>query len=86
MNSRGTREFWALYRALPSAVREQARTAFLLFRDNPDHPSLRFKKLHGQYGFWSVRFSSGYRAVCKRDGESVIWLWIGTHQDFDKVF
>ena len=86
MISRGTRDFWALYRALPANVRTQARAAFLLFLDNPDHPSLRFKKLQGPYGFWSVRFGAGYRAVCKREGETFTWLWIGTHQDFDKMF
>ena len=42
MISRGTRDFWALYRALPPAARGQARNAFLLFLDNPDHPSLNF--------------------------------------------
>ena len=86
MISRGTRDFWRLYRALPATVRTQARAAFLLFLDNPDHPSLRFKKLQGSHGFWSVRFGAGYRAVCKREGEIFTWLWVGTHQDFDKMF
>ena len=48
--------------------------------------SLRFKKLHGSYPYWSVRFGSGYRAVCRRDGDTAEWIWIGTHQDFDKAF
>ena len=86
MRSRGTRDFWALYRALPPAARSQARNAFLLFLENPDHPSLRFKKLNGPWQFWSVRFGSGYRAVCRRDRDSAVWVWIGTHQDFDKAF
>jgi hypothetical protein len=84
--SQGNRDFWALYHALPPGVRSQARNAFSLFRENPDHPSLRFKKLNGPWRFWSVRFGAGYRAVCQRDGDIVVWLWIGTHQDFDKSF
>ena len=58
----------------------------LLFAENPEHPSLRFKKLHGAHPYWSVRFGSGYRAVCRRDGDKADWIWIGTHQDFDKAF
>lgn len=54
--------------------------------ENPDHPSLRFKKLNTAFDYWSVRFGDGYRAVCRREGESVTWLWIGTHQAFDKAF
>lgn len=86
MTSKGTRDFWALYGRLPADVRSQARRAFLRFRENPDHPSLRFKKLNGPYLFWSVRFGDGYRAVCERERETVTWLWIGTHQDFDNAF
>lgn len=86
MISRGTKEFWALYHALSFDARSQARKAFLLFVENPDHPSLRFKKLHGVHPYWSVRFGSGYRAVCRRDGDKADWIWIGTHQDFDKAF
>jgi hypothetical protein len=54
--------------------------------ENPDHPSLRFKKLNGPGNFWSVRIGGEYRAVCRRDGEDVIWLWIGTRQSFGKEF
>ena len=86
MISRGTRDFWALYHRLSPEARAQARKAFLLFAVNPDHPSLRFKKLHSAYPFWSVRFGNGYRAVCRREADSAEWIWIGTHHDFDKMF
>ncbi len=67
-------------------VRTQARQAFRLFLHNPDHSSLRFKKLNNAYPFWSVRFGDGYRVVGQRDGETITWLWVGTHQAFDKSF
>ena len=86
MISRGTRDFWALYHALSAEARSQARKAFLRFAENPDHPGLRFKKLNSAYPYWSVRFGDGYRAVCRREGNVAEWLWIGTHQDFDKAF
>jgi hypothetical protein len=58
-------------------VRAQSRQAYRLFMTNPDHPSLRFKELNGPGNYWSVRFGGGYRAVCRRDGEGVVWLWSG---------
>ena len=84
MISRTVASFWRLYYELPPAVRHQARQAYLLFNDNPDHPSLRFKKLQGTGDFWSVRLAGEYRAICRRDGATVTWVWIGTRQSFGK--
>ena len=64
----------------------QARQAYDLFMANPDHPSLRFKKLQGPGNFWSVRFGGEYRAVCEREGDRVVWHWMGTRQAFGKLF
>lgn len=86
MKSKGTGEFWRLYYLLPEAVRVQSRQAYRLFMSDPNHPSLRFKKLNGPANYWSVRFGGGYRAVCQRDGDNVVWLWVGTRQDFGKMF
>lgn len=46
MNSRTTRRFRELLAALPTHVRQQARGAYQLFRQNPSHPRLHFKKVH----------------------------------------
>ena len=86
MRSSGNADFWRLYHLLPEQARAQARQAYRLFMSNPDHPSLRFKKLNGPRNFWSVRFGGGYSAVGERDGENVVWLWVGTRQDFGKMF
>jgi plasmid maintenance system killer protein len=71
---------------LDSKVREAARNAYHLFAENPDHPSLRFKKLGGYEHVWSVRINEQYRAVGERAGDTIVWVWIGSHNDFDKVF
>ena len=63
MNSRATPRFWAAYRELPEPVREAARKAYQLFRENPSHPSLQFKRIHAQEPIYSVRVTVGYRAV-----------------------
>lgn len=57
-----------------------------MFSEKPEHPSLRFKKLGGYENIWSVRISERYRAVGERRGDTVIWVWIGSHNDFDKLF
>lgn len=57
-----------------------------MFAQNPDHPSLRFKKLQGRGDVWSVRINDQYRAVGVRTGATIERLWIGTHNEFDKLF
>ena len=81
MNSRGTPRFWAAYRELPEPVREAARKAYRLFRENPNHPSLQFKKIHASEPIYSVRVNLGYRAVGLLEQDEVTWLWIGSHAD-----
>jgi len=60
--------------------------AYQLFAENPDHPSLRFKKLQVSDSIWSVRISEQYRAVGVRSGDTIEWIWIGTHNEFDNLF
>lgn len=86
MISQGNAFFWTLYQDLPASARVQARQAYRLFRANPDHPGLRFKKLNGAYSYWSVRFGDGYRAIGRREGDTIVRFWVGTHQAFDKLF
>ena len=86
MISRTRRSFWSLYEDLDSNTKAAARRAYDLFWENPDHGSLRFKKLRGYPDVWSVRISEQYRAVGRRQGDTVVWFWIGSHNDFDKMF
>jgi len=60
--------------------------AYHLFAENPNHPSLRFKKLQGSDRIWSVRISEQFRAVGVRSGDTIEWIWIGTHNEFDNLF
>jgi hypothetical protein len=78
--------FWRAYEALDPRVRLTARRTFALFQENPEHPSLRFKKLAGYEYVWSVRINEQYRAVGERTGDTIVWVWIGSHNDFDSQF
>lgn len=85
MKSHTTRRFRSAYAELPPAVRRQARAAYRLFLDNPRHPSLRFKQVHAVRPIYSARIGLGHRALAVRDENDLIWFWIGSHADYDKL-
>jgi mRNA-degrading endonuclease RelE of RelBE toxin-antitoxin system len=85
MKSRTTRQFRALFHSLPKSVQRQAREAYRLFSENPTHPGLHYKQVHSDPPIYSARVGIGYRAVAVRDGEEVVWYWIGSHVDYDKL-
>jgi len=78
-----TREFRDCFSRLPETAQRQARKAYRLFRDDPHHPSLRFKRLLDE--IWSVRISLEYHAVGRRDGATIVWFWIGSHANYDEI-
>ena len=82
MNHRATPRFWDCYKRLPSEIQKLADRDYQLLRENPTHPSLLFKKI-GE--FWSVRIGLHYRALAVEDGPNLIWVWIGTHADYDHM-
>jgi len=71
IESRTTRAFRAAFAALPKEVQTQARGTYALFRSDPNHPSLRFKKVDQQDNVYSVRIGLGYRALGVLDGSIV---------------
>ena len=85
IESRTTREFRESYSRLPEEVRDHARRAYRLFRNNPQHPSLRFKKVDEQSDIYSVRIGLGYRALGVMEGSTGVWFWIGSHSDCDRL-
>jgi len=85
LTSKTTDRFRKAYAQLPEHVRRRAREAYRLFRDNPEHPSLRFKQVHATRPIYSARVGLGYRALALRDGDVVVWFWIGTHADYDQL-
>ena len=85
MKSRATPRFWAAYRELPSEVQAAAQKAYRLFRANPRHPSLQFKKVHDHEAIYSVRVTTAYRAVGLREDDEITWFWIGNHAEYDRL-
>ncbi len=79
---RTTEEFRRRRDALPQNVQEQAERSFALLKSNLKHPSPHFKKV-GQ--FWSARVGQAYRALSVEDGEDFIWVWIGAHDQYERI-
>jgi hypothetical protein len=74
--------FLGAYEKLPARVRELADKNYGLLKHDPQHPSLRFKKI-GK--FWSVRVGLRYRALAVESGDDLVWFWIGSHADYDAL-
>lgn len=85
MNSKTTREFRELLSELPARVQRQAREAYALFRQNPAHPGLRFRQVHPTPPIYSARVGIGYRAVGSLEGDTVVWFWMGSHAEYDRL-
>jgi hypothetical protein len=85
VKSKRTKQFHKLFAQLPVHIQEQAREAYELFKQNPYHPSLHFKRIDPQEPIYSVRISRSYRAVGLVEGDNITWYWIGSHADYDHL-
>ena len=85
MNSKTTKRFRQMLAKLPSNIRQQAKEAYKLFRENPYHPSLQFKKVHRTELIYAARININYRAVGVVDGGEIVWFWIGPHAEYEKL-
>jgi len=74
--------FWSCYEKLPSSVQELADKNFEFLKTNPKHPSLHLKKVAK---YWSARVGIKYRALAVEIDEGLIWFWIGTHSEYNKL-
>ena len=79
---RTTARFWSCFNKLPHQIQKTARKNYQLIKDNPKHPSLHFKKIGS---FWSARVGIHYRALAVEYNKDFIWVWIGTHEEYDHL-
>jgi len=83
--SHTTERFRKLLAQLPGEVQKQAKEAYLQFEKDPYHPGLRFKRVHSRRPIYAVRISKDYRALGIQQDNEIIWFWIGSHSDYDKL-
>ena len=82
MNHRASPRFWSCYHQLPEEARRLADRNYETLRNDPHHPALHFKKVGA---LWSARVGLHYRAVAVEDGSDLIWVWIGAHDEYDRL-
>ncbi len=85
MKSTATEKFWKCYKSLPHDIKKSAKEAYQIFVKDPWHPGLRFKRVHSRLPIYSVRITKDYRAVGVLKQDTIIWLWIGSHSDYDQL-
>lgn len=77
--------FWELYNQLPAEVRRLADKNYRILKINPNHPSLHFKKIGQGQQLWSVRVGISYRALGRETDRGIVWFWIGSHAEYDRL-
>ncbi|HEY0371883.1 MAG TPA: hypothetical protein VGD79_07760 [Thermoanaerobaculia bacterium] len=82
MNHYASPHFWSLFRQLPKEIQELAIDNYRLLVANPRHPSLHLKRLKR---YWSVRVGLHYRALGTDVDGGILWGWIGSHADYDRI-
>ncbi len=82
MSHYASRAFWARYEDLPEPIRALADKNFALLKVNSEHPSLHLKRV-GRY--WSARVGRDYRALGVPVDDGILWIWIGTHDAYDRL-
>ena len=86
MKSQRTKTCRQQLNGLPIEVKRQAYAAYRQFKRDPFHPSLQFKRVSQRKALYSVRVGISHRALGIREADDVIvWVWIGTHAEYDKL-
>jgi hypothetical protein len=78
--------YWASFDELPEDIRTLAEENYRLWRENPNHPRLRFKQVLEEPKVFSFRVGLRHRTlgVETPDGH-IAWFWVGAIDDFRRM-
>ena len=85
MKSVTTSKFRACLEKLPDHIQVKARKSYRLWLANPLHPSLQVKQIHSISPIFAVRISLGYRALGILEEDTMVWFWIGSHEEYNSM-
>lgn len=85
MNSVTSTKFRKCLEKLPQRIQTKARSAYHLWLENPYHPSLQYKQIHSISSIYAVRISLGYRALGILEDDTMVWFWIGSHEEYNSM-
>ena len=72
-------------RAALAPLHRLARKNYRLWETDLHHPSLQFKRVGRKYPAYSVRVGIGWRAFGVRQEDTMVWFWIGSHAEYDRL-
>ena len=75
----------ACFRDLPARVQSLARKNYRLWRRSPSHPGVQFKRVGVRNPVYSVRIGIGWRALGLKMDAVIVWFWIGSHAEYQRM-
>lgn len=85
MISEITNSFREDYGKLSSEIKTHIKRTYKLWIKNPQHPSLRFKRIHSTESIWSVRVGLNYRVVGIKHDNKMLWFFVGAHAEYEAL-
>lgn len=86
MKSHLTPKFHRAFDVLPGNIRDQVPASYKLFHEAPFHLVLDFKKVHADSPLYAMRVGVNYRALGVLKDDLIVWFWIGSNAEYDKMF
>lgn len=80
-----TEKFRICYSKLPKFIQFLAQKNYKIWLKDNSHPSIKFKQVHNTMPVYSARVGLTYRAVGIKNDNTMIWFWIGSHSDYNKL-
>ncbi len=72
-------------KSLAKDVQKKAQNQYKLFKENPYHNSLYFKKIQRNKTYHSISISESWRAIGVEEDDTIIWFWIGSHEEYNNL-
>ena len=79
-----TKNFIRYYRKLPHEIQKTPDKQLRRLISNPQHPSLKIKKMQDPRGIWEGRVTESYRFTFQIEEDIYILRKIGTHDILKK--
>jgi hypothetical protein len=83
LKSHLTDDFRTCFEKLPQRIQRLARKNYKLWKKDPHHPGLQFKKVGMRMPAYAIRVGMGWRALGVLEEDTIIWFWIGSHAEYD---
>jgi hypothetical protein len=80
-NSQVSKRFRDCFEKLPINYQKKTMEKYLRWKQSP--MSVRFEPKFAD--IYAVEISRSVHAVCKVSHKQVLWLWIGTYDDYEKA-